>query len=76
MNLDVKQPTTASLLRRAAGIEKGSPEPKRTNVGQVTRRQITEMAEVKMVDLNTNDLEAAARIIAGTARSIGLDVVD
>jgi large subunit ribosomal protein L11 len=76
MTLDVKQPTTSSMLRRAAGIEKGSTEPKRTMVGQVTRRQITEMAQMKMADLNTDDLEAAARIIAGTARSMGLSVVD
>jgi large subunit ribosomal protein L11 len=76
MTLDVKQPTTSSMLRKAAGVDKGSTEPKRTMVGQITRRQITEMAQVKMTDLNTNDVEAAARIIAGTARSMGLNVVD
>ncbi|HWN66961.1 MAG TPA: 50S ribosomal protein L11 [Haliangium sp.] len=76
MTLDVKQPTTSSMLRKAAGVDKGSTEPKRTMVGQITRRQITEMAQVKMADLNTNDVEAAARIIAGTARSMGLSVVD
>ncbi len=70
-----KTPPAADLLRRAAGIEKGSGNPKRDKVGRVTRQQIREIAELKVRDLNTTDLEAAMRMIEGTARSMGIEVV-
>lgn len=72
----VKTPPASVLLKKAAGIEKGSSEPKRTKVGKVTRQQIREIAQMKMPDLNTTDLEAAMRIIEGTAKSMGIEVVD
>jgi large subunit ribosomal protein L11 len=62
------------LLKKAAGLEKGSGEPNKKKMGRVTRQQIREIAEVKMPDLNTRDLEAAMRMIEGTARSMGIDV--
>ena len=71
---ELKTPPAAVLLRKAAKIEKGSGEPKRIMVGTVTRKQVREIAEIKMPDLNANDMEAAMRIVAGTARSMGLDV--
>ena len=72
---ELKTPPAAVLLRRAAKIEKGSAEPNRNKVGRVTRAQVREIAETKLPDLNANDLEAAMRIVEGTARSMGLDVV-
>ncbi|CUS78732.1 LSU ribosomal protein L11P [Candidatus Kryptonium thompsonii] len=72
----VKTPPASVLLKKAAGIEKGSSEPKRVKVGKVTRQQIKEIAQMKMPDLNTTDLEAAMRIIEGTAKSMGIEVVD
>ena len=71
---ELKTPPAAVLLRRAAKIEKGSAEPNRNKVGKVTRNQVREIAELKMPDLNANDVEAAMRIVEGTARSMGLDV--
>ena len=71
-----KAPLAAALLKRAAGAEKGSAEPNREKVGRVTQRQLREIAEVKMPDLNANDLEAAMKMVAGTARSMGLEVTD
>ena len=71
---ELKTPPAAVLLRRAAKIEKGSGEPKREKVGTVTSKQVREIAEIKMPDLNANDVESAMRIVAGTARSMGLDV--
>ena len=71
---ELKTPPAAVLLRRAAKVEKGSGEPNRVKVGTVTREQVREIAEIKMPDLNANDVEAAMRIVAGTARSMGLDV--
>ena len=71
---ELKTPPAAVLLRKAAKIEKGSGEPKRTKVGTVTSSQLREIAEIKMPDLNAHDVEEAMRIIAGTARSMGLDV--
>ena len=71
-----KTPPAAVMLRQAARIEKGSPEPHKEKVGSVTRNQVREIAEVKMPDLNANDIENAMLIIEGTARSMGLDVVD
>ncbi len=71
----LKTPPAADLLRRAAGIEKGASDPKRQKVGRVTRKQIREIAQLKMPDLNARDLEAAMRMIEGTARSMGIEVV-
>ena len=71
-----KTPPASFLLKRAAKINSGSQEPKRKIVGKVTRQQIREIAELKMPDLNANDIEAAMKIIAGTARSMGLEIVD
>ncbi len=69
-----KTPPAAELLKKAAQIEKGSGEPNKTKVGRVTKQQVQEIAETKMPDLNTTDVEAAMRSIAGTARSMGLEV--
>ncbi len=73
---ELKTPPAAVLLRRAAKIEKGSGEPKRNKVGTVTSSQLREIAEIKMADLNAHDVESAMRIVAGTARSMGLNVED
>jgi large subunit ribosomal protein L11 len=73
----LKTPPAADLLRKAAGVEKGSGASGREDsVGRVTRAQLLEIAEIKQADLNANDPEMAARIIAGTARSMGIEVVD
>ena len=69
-----KSPPAAVLLKKAAGLEKGSGEPNRNKVGKVTREQLKEIAEAKKEDLNANDVEAAMQMIAGTARSMGLVV--
>lgn len=69
-----KTPPAAILLKKAAGITKGSGVPNTNKVGKVTRAQLEEIAQLKMADLNAADLEAAVRIIAGSARSMGLDV--
>ncbi|MGI9585370.1 MAG: 50S ribosomal protein L11 [Acidimicrobiia bacterium] len=71
-----KTPPAAVLLRQAAKIEKGSPIPHKEKVGSVTKAQVREIAETKMPDLNANDLDNAMLIIEGTARSMGLDVVN
>jgi large subunit ribosomal protein L11 len=70
-----KTPPAAVLLKKAAGIEKGSPEPNKTKVGKVTRKQVEEIANTKMPDLNAADIDAAVKIIEGTARSMGIKVV-
>ena len=70
----LKTPPAADLLRKAAGIEKGSGTTGRETAGRVTRSQIREIAETKMADLNANDVDAAAKIIEGTARSMGIEV--
>jgi large subunit ribosomal protein L11 len=70
----LKQPPAAELIRKAAGIEKGSGEPNREKVARLSRQQVKEIAERKMVDLNANDIENAMRIIEGTARSMGVEV--
>jgi large subunit ribosomal protein L11 len=70
-----KTPPAAVLLKRAAGVEKGSGEPGKKKVGQVTRKQVEEIARLKMPDLTAADVEQAIRTIEGTARSLGLDVV-
>jgi large subunit ribosomal protein L11 len=71
-----KTPPAAILLKKAAKIEKGSGEPNKNKVGTVTMQQVREIAEQKLPDLNTLDVEAGARSVAGTARSMGLEVVD
>ena len=70
-----KTPPTAFLLRKAAGLDKASQEPGRIDAGTVTDQQVTEIAEIKMPDLNTNDMDQAKLQVAGTARSMGLRVV-
>ena len=72
----VKQPLASDLIKQAAGIQSGSANPLRNKVGRITRQQLREIAERKMPDLNTDDIEAAMRIIAGTARSMGVEIVD
>ena len=69
-----KTPPAAVLLKKAAGLEKGSPEPNRTKVARVTREQCREIARTKLPDLNATDLESATNMIAGTARSMGIEV--
>jgi len=71
-----KTPPASFFLRKAAGLAKGSSEPGREIVGSVTQAQLREIAETKMVDLNANDVDAAMKIIAGSARSMGLEVVE
>jgi len=71
---EIKTPPAAVLLRKAAGVAKGSGTPNSAKVGTVTRAQLEEIATTKMADLNANDMDAAVRIIAGSARSMGLDV--
>jgi large subunit ribosomal protein L11 len=71
----LKTPPASDLLRKAAGIEKGSPIPHKQKVGKITKADLRKIAERKMADLNANDIEAAEKIIAGTARSMGIDVV-
>ena len=71
-----KSPPAASLLKQAAGIAKGSGVPNKEKVGKVTRAQIDDICQKKMADLNARDLEHARRMIEGTARSMGLDVIE
>jgi len=71
-----KTPPAAVLLRKEAGLEKGSATPNRDKVGKVTRAQVRKIAELKMPDLNAMDLEGAMAMIAGTARSMGIEVTD
>jgi len=70
----LKTPPAADLLKKAAGIEKGSGIPQKNKVGKVTKKQIREIAERKMVDLNANDIDAACKIIEGTARNMGIEI--
>lgn len=69
-----KTPPAAVLLKQRAGLEKGSGEPNRTKVGTITKDQVREIAEIKMPDLNANDVDAAMKIVEGTARSMGITV--
>ena len=69
-----KSPPAAMLLKKAAGIAKGSPTPNREKVGKVTREQVMEIAKTKAEDLNANDMDRAVKIIEGTARSMGIEV--
>ena len=71
---EIKTPPAAVLLRKAAGVAKGSGTPNTAKIGTVSRAQLEEIATIKMADLNANDMDAAVRIIAGSARSMGLDV--
>ena len=70
-----KSPPAAVLIKQALSLDKGSPEPNRNKVGKITQAQLREIAEKKMNDLNANDLDQAAKIIAGTARSMGVEVI-
>ena len=70
-----KTPPAADLIRKALGLEKGSAEPHRVKVGRITQAQLREIAQLKFADLNANDIDAAAKIVAGTARSMGVEVV-
>lgn len=72
----LKTPPASVLIKKAAGIERGSKEPNRNKVAQLTKAQLQEIAQTKMQDLNANDIEAAMKIIAGTARNMGVTVVD
>jgi large subunit ribosomal protein L11 len=71
----LKTPPAADLLRKAAGVQKGAATAKRETVGRVTKDQVREIAAIKMADLSANDVEAAAKMIEGTARSMGIEVV-
>jgi len=75
-SFETKTPPASVLLKKAAKIAKGSPDPKREKVGKVTRKQVEEIAQVKFKDLNCNDMEMAVRTIAGTARNMGIQVID
>ena len=70
----LKTPPAAELIKKAAGVEKGSGEPTRKKVGKISMDKVREIAKIKMVDLNANDIDAAAKIVAGTARSMGIEV--
>ena len=72
----LKTPPASELLKRAAGIVKGSGEPNRTKVGKVSRRQVEEIARMKLPDLNTTKLDSAIRTVMGTARNMGIEVVE
>jgi len=73
-DLKFKQPPTSELLKKAAGIEKGSGEPNKTKVGKITKAQLKEIAEKKMADLNAPDIEQAMKIIEGTAKNMGIEI--
>ena len=70
----LKTPPASFLLRKAAGLEKGSGEPNKNKVGAVIKEQVRQIAETKMIDLNANDIEGAIKIVEGTARSMGIEV--
>ena len=71
---EIRTPPASDLIRRAAGLEKGSAQPRRDIAGSITQAQLREIAQRKMRDLNANDLDAAMRMVAGTARSMGVEV--
>ena len=71
----LKQPPASELLKKVAGIEKGSGTPNKTKVAKITRAQLRQVAEKKMPDLNANDIDAAMKIIAGTAKNMGIEIV-
>jgi large subunit ribosomal protein L11 len=70
----LKTPPAAELIKKAAGVEKGSGEPNRKKVGKISMDKVREIAKIKMADLNANDIEAASKIVMGTARSMGIEV--
>lgn len=72
----LKTPPASVLIKKAAGIEKGSGEPQSVKVGKITKAQLQDIAQTKMPDLNANDIDAAMKIVAGTARNMGVTVVD
>ncbi|MBU0576600.1 50S ribosomal protein L11 [Patescibacteria group bacterium] len=72
----LKTPLAAELIKKAAGVEKGSGVPNKTKVGKITKQQLKEIAEKKMPDLNTTDIEQAMKVIAGTARNMGIEIKD
>ena len=72
----LKTPPASALLKKAAGIEKGSGDPLKNKVGKVTKEDLRKIAERKMADLNTDDIEAAMKVIAGTARNMGIEVIE
>ncbi|MEK7590090.1 MAG: 50S ribosomal protein L11 [Patescibacteria group bacterium] len=72
----LKTPPASALLKKAAGIEKGSGVPNKTKVGKVTKEDLRKIAERKMIDLNANDIDAAMKIIAGTAKNMGIEVIE
>jgi large subunit ribosomal protein L11 len=72
----IKTPPAAVLIKKSLKLEKGSAEPNKIKAGTITRKQLEEIAAIKMPDINANDLDAAVKIIAGTARSMGVDVID
>ena len=71
-----KQPPATDLIKKAAGITKGSSNPLKDKVGKITKEQLKEIAEKKLPDLNTDDIEVAMKIIAGSAKSMGIEIVD
>ncbi len=73
-SLVLKTPPASYLLKEAAGIKKGASDPKREKVGKITKEQLKEIAQIKLKDLNTDDIEAAMRTVAGTARSMGIEI--
>ncbi|MFH1769068.1 MAG: 50S ribosomal protein L11 [Parcubacteria group bacterium] len=73
-NFVLKTPPAAFLLRKAAGLDKGSGEPNKKKVGKVTKDQVREIAEIKMPDLNANDVESAMKVVEGTAKSMGIEI--
>jgi large subunit ribosomal protein L11 len=75
-SFELKTPPASFLLRKEAGIDKGSPTSNREKVGKVTREQVRKIAEIKMPDLNVNDIDAAISVVSGTARSMGIEVND
>jgi large subunit ribosomal protein L11 len=73
-DLKLKQPPSSELIKKAAGIEKGSGQPNKKRVGKISREQLMKIAEQKMADLNTEDIEAAEKIITGTAKQMGIEI--
>lgn len=73
-DIELKTPPTSDLLRKAAKVEKGSSEPNKTKVGKVTKKQVEDIAKMKMEDLNTDNLEAAMKIVVGTAKNMGIEI--
>lgn len=72
----LKEPPAAQLIKKVLGLEKGSSEPNKKKVAKITKAQLTEVAERKMKDLNANDIEGALKILSGTARSLGIEIID